>query len=240
MNIHSSQKCRGYLTWVCMCLLIIGCTEPDAGYFPLQEGISWHYHIQATSMTGTEQQKYVVSTLAPRVIDKEKTYIQSSLTGIQLLFRQNDAGTSRIGFLVPDGPSFKKISDDHLLLPLDPQVGAEWNDVVLTQTLSQGMSSEADNMAFRVKVPVHNKIESMTDVVKVPAGRFPACVRVHANGFAFHSGIRNIGRVLVEIDQTKWYAPGVGLVKSRLVETTSSDALSRGELIMELESFTKS
>ena len=191
-------------------------------------------------MTGTERQKYVVRTLTPRIIDNEKTYIQGSLTGIQILFRQNDVGISRIGFRVPDGRSFKKILDKHLLLPSIPEVGVEWDDVVLTQTLSQGKPSESDIMSFKVKVPVHNKIESMTDVVEVPAGKFSDCLRLHSNGFAFHSGINNIGRVLVEIDQTKWYAPGVGLVKSLLIETTSSDALSRGELIMELESFTKS
>ena len=175
-----------------------------------------------------------MSSLPAQIIDGETTYIHRSLTGTQILFRQTDAGVSRIGFLVADGASLKNVVDEHLVLPNNPQVGAEWDSVALTQTLTSG---KLQGMQVMAKVPVKNHIESIDDVVKVPAGNFQYCIRLHTSGFAFNSSIHLIGRTLVEIDQTSWYAPGVGLLKSVLVETTTSDALSRGELIMELESF---
>ncbi len=222
---------------LCLCLLTSGCAEPDTSYFPLAEGYSWRYHMKLTTMAGTERQKYYVSSLAPRTIDNVTTYIHRSLTGTQILFRHTGTGINRIAYLIPDGPLLKSVEDELLLLPTDLQVGTEWDSVVQTQTLKK-YTPQAIQM--KAKIPVKSRIESIGDVVKVPAGKFQDCIRIHTNGFAFHRGSHHIGRTLVEVDEIKWYAPGVGLVKSVLVETTTSDALSRGELIMELESFSQS
>lgn len=234
MSRRPLKNARNLILGLCLCQLTSSCTEKDNSYFPLREGHSWRYLLQLTTMAGTEKQKYYVSTLPAQIIDGQTTYIHRSLTGTQLLFRQSDAGISRIGFLVADGATLKNVVDEHLVLPKNPQVGTKWDSVALTQTLTSGKPQGGQVMA---KVPVKNQIESIDDVINVPAGRFQYCVRLHTNGFAFNSSINFIGRALVEIDQTSWYAPGVGLVKSVLIETTTSDALSRGELSMELESF---
>ena len=42
---------------------------------------------------------------------------------------------------------------------------------------------------------------------------------------------------LRNVKQTNWYAPGVGLVKMERVETTRSDALDKGTLLVELTEF---
>lgn len=232
-------KCSHWLTNYRIVGLVLlfamsACADKPPSYFPLETGYSWHYQLQLTTMAGTEKQKYYVSSLPAQIIDGKTTYIHRSLTGTQILFRQTDAGVSRVGFVVADGASLKTVVDEYLVLPNNPQVGAEWDSVALTQTLTSG---KPQGMQVMAKVPVKNQIESIDDVVKVPAGNFQYCIRLHTSGFAFNSSLHFIGRTLVEIDQTSWYAPGVGLVKSVLIETTTSDALSRGELIMELESF---
>jgi hypothetical protein len=229
----------GYSVLLGLCLLISGCAEQDTGYFPLTEGYSWRYHMQLTNMEGTEQQKYYVSSMAARLIDNEITYIQHSLTGTEVLFHQSDVGISRVGFLIADGPSKKKVMDEHLILPSKLEEGTEWESVAETKLLTKDGPGRGNNMQIVAKVPLENRIESVNDVVKVPAGKFERCIRIHTKGFTFHKGGYLIGRTLVEIEQTDWYAPGVGLVKSVLQEKTTSDALSRGELIMELEAFSK-
>ncbi len=227
----------------CLCtslFLLAGssaCTETTFDYFPLAKGYDWYYQIRLNTTNGSENQKYIVSTLAPRTINDEITYIHRSLTGTQILFRQSDAGISRIGYLVRDGQVLNNVEDEELLLPAKLEVGAEWESIVLTQTLTKGKPGTVGNLQVQAKVPVSNRIESMDDKVEVPAGVFSQCVRLHTKGFTFYKGSSPIGRAMVEVDETKWYAPGVGLVKSVLLETTTSDALSKGELIMELESF---
>ncbi len=222
---------------LCLCLLTTSCGEPDNSYFPLAQGHDWRYRIQLKTMNGSETQKYLVSSLAPRVINSETIYIQRSLTGMEIMFRQTDTGISRVGFLVSEGEAVKEVADEQLLLPAEPAVGTEWDSTVRTQTLLKGNPDTGSSLQVQAKVPVSNRIESISERIKVPAGIFMHCIRVHTEGFTFYQGTRLIGRTLVEVDETKWYAPGVGLVKSVLMETTTSDMLSRGELIMELEAF---
>ena len=46
-----------------------------------------------------------------------------------------------------------------------------------------------------------------------------------------------MGHTIVSIDETNWYAPGVGLVKSIRKENTTDRVVPRGELRLELEEF---
>ncbi len=226
----------------CLCLLVLffltsACTGPDTSYFPLSKGKHWRYHITVTSMGGTSFKRLFLNSLPSRSIEGETTYIQQSLIGTQFLYQQNDLGVFRTGFIVPDGASLKKIDDEQLILPANIDVGSEWESIVSTQILTTGKPSENGSMQMRARIPVKNIIESNDDVIKVKAGEFQNCLRLHINGFAFIRGNNNIGRALVEIDQTNWYAPGVGLVKSVLIETSTNDALSRAELVTELKLF---
>jgi hypothetical protein len=56
-------------------------------------------------------------------------------------------------------------------------------------------------------------------------------------GSEFKDAGNYIGRTIVRVNETSWYAPGVGLVKSIREETTESQALDKGQLIIELELF---
>jgi hypothetical protein len=77
----------------------------------------------------------------------------------------------------------------------------------------------------------------MTDMVKVPAGAFENCMRVVMSGNAFVDAGNYVGKTIVRVTETNWYAPGVGLVKSVREESTKHRALDKGGIILELESF---
>ncbi len=218
MNFLHSSKSRNHLLCLSLCLLSCACTSPDTSYFPLDEGYDWRYHMQITTMAGTEQQKFYISSLTPRQINGEVTFLHRSLTGTQFLYRHTEAGTIRVGFFVPEGASFKKVIDEYIVLPANLEVGSEWASTVTTQTLTLGKFSEVNNMDVKANIPVTNKIESITDVVEVPAGEFRNCLRVHTTGFAFYNSSGYIGRTLVEIDMTSWFTPGLGLIKATLGE----------------------
>ena len=219
-------------------ILFSGCSERDTSYFPLKKGYEWRYQIQKTTMGGTEKQKRYINSIEPRVINNENTHIQRSLTGTLLLYRKTDAGVERVGYLIANGVTEELIEDAHLIMPAKTETGIEWESLALSQTLKKkGVPVDTAGFQILVKIPVKNRIESTDAVIKVPAGRFDNCIEIYTSGFAFHSGSSFNTRTLIEIKQTKWYAPGVGLIKSSLVETSTSDAFARGEIIVELESY---
>ena len=56
-------------------------------------------------------------------------------------------------------------------------------------------------------------------------------------GSAYKEAGNYVGLTLVNVVQTNWYSPGVGLVKMERLETTQSDALDKGTLSIELVNF---
>jgi len=230
------MKQRKLLLCLSFLTLLSACSKPNTSYFPLADGYSWKYHVTTKTMGGEAQQKFIATIIETQSIEGKETSVKQTLTGLQILFQNNDAGTKRIGYRIPEGALYKNVEDEFLILPAKNVLDAEWDSFITTQTLSLSKPENKNNQ-LNAKIPVKNKIESLTDVVKVRAGEFRNCLRLHTKGFAFTTLDNYIGRTLVEIEQTNWYAPGVGLVKSVLIETTTSDALNRGELIMELESY---
>ena len=56
-------------------------------------------------------------------------------------------------------------------------------------------------------------------------------------GSAYKDAGNYVGLTLVNVEQTNWYSLGVGLVKMERIESTQSDALDKGTLLVELTEF---
>jgi len=112
--------------------------------------------------------------------------------------------------------------------------------VISTRVLKRkSLPGESFGYGVLAEVPVTTRVVSTDAVVKVPAGEFEDCLEIQTDGFAFFSGNQYDGRMMVEIKNTRWYARGAGLVKSLIVETSTSDAFAKGEMHMELESLVR-
>ena len=81
------------------------------------------------------------------------------------------------------------------------------------------------------------EILSFQDIVNVPAGQFDNCMKVVMTGSSYKDAGNYVGLTLVSVEQTNWYAPGVGLVKMERLEKTQSEALDKGTLSVELTHF---
>lgn len=57
------------------------------------------------------------------------------------------------------------------------------------------------------------------------------------SGSVFKNAGDYIGLTLINVEQTSWYAPGVGLVKIERLETTQRKVLDKGSLLIELAEF---
>lgn len=226
----------GLAIFLCLSLALTACSESETSYFPLTQGYHWRYRIHVSTMSGREVQKFHLASLKPRVIKEKKTFVQRSLTGVQFLYRVTDIGIERIGYLKPADSATDFIEDAELILPTNAITGFGWESTVLTRTLAKNTPGEPGDSRLLARIPLKSLIESNTETVNVPAGKFTNCLKISSSGFAFYSGEQFGGRAMIEIRRQNWYAAGIGLVKSELHETSTSNAYASGELIMELES----
>jgi len=62
-------------------------------------------------------------------------------------------------------------------------------------------------------------------------------MKISMSGSSFKDAGNYVGLTLVNVEQTNWYAPGIGLVKMERIETTKSNALDKGTLSIVLAEF---
>ena len=75
---------------------------------------------------------------------------------------------------------------------------------------------ETSSFKPKISIPVKSTIESINEVVTVPAGTFKGCLKIKTIGFAEKViGTEWLPEEKVRIDREwyKWFAPGIGLIK---------------------------
>lgn len=186
--------------------IISSCAAPDASYFPTAPGYEWTYDISRTvpEIRSSLTQKSIVRNLPARTVDGITYYPKIYANGKKHYFSDSPAGISR------------RHSD------------AERADLVIGYPLSAETEWRAASALFLFDLPkkLHDfrgrisrnlvldyTITSTEDEVDVPAGRFIRCLRVDAVGFLDLPQRLMLGIRLIKVEQTQWYAPGVGLVK---------------------------
>jgi len=113
----------------------------------------------------------------------------------------------------------------------------QWQDISQTRLLVKTGPPVKTEFKIEAQIPLEISIDSTDDTVSVPAGNFHHCIKLTKQGAEFKDAGNYIGRTIIRVKETSWYAPGVGLVKSIREETTDSKALDKGQLVIELELF---
>lgn len=90
-----------------------------------------------------------------------------------------------------------------------------------------------------VSVTLKSTIESVDEVVTVPAGTFKGCVRVKSVGTTKKDVGAFMGIATIIVEHYDWYAPGVGKIKSIVKEKSNHLMVGSGEMTMQLETFKK-
>lgn len=232
---------------VIVLLLLAACDHRESdSYFPLEPGMTWRYHLDVTTMDGTQTQKHLIQASASRQWNGQSLPVRRTIDGTWLFYRKTDTGVYLAGYQNADYPAPEAIADARqLLLHLPLELGTTWSSE--TETIALFRTGPPQRTEYRITVPVlmHYSVESIDDVVTVPAGRFYNCIRVQGTGIRRQIDAGNyIGRTNITIEKTDWYAPGIGLVKSVREESTSNRVLNHGEhqifagrVEMALESF---
>jgi hypothetical protein len=226
-----------HLLFLITSLFFISCTTDKNSYFPLDEGLNWRYAVIITTKDGITRQKYMLVNQSPKYLEDQKSFVRKSLDGTLLHYRETEEGVIFIGKEDTSGmePVFTK--DEHYVFKYPLTIGTEWEKVTLTRLLIKTGSPQKTVFKIIAEVPVISRVESVSDTVKVPAGIFHNCVKITMKGHAYKNAGNYIGLTVVSVNETSWYAPGVGLIKLVREESTESHALDKGTMIIELEKF---
>ncbi len=215
----------------------MSCSNTEQSYFPLNKGYKWRYDVSLETRDGLQKQKYILNNIGESELDNSPVYLRESLDGTILYYSKTDTGIHYLGNMNDKTIDPEFHADRHLVIPDKPVLGKQWQQSTVTKLLKKTGPPQKTVFEIFAKVDLETKIESLDDVVDVPAGRFKNCMKISMSGSSFKNAGNYVGLTLVNVEQTSWYAPGVGLVKMKRIETTQSDALDKGALLIELADF---
>ena len=198
----------------CFCgillLFISACDLRDtdyADYFPTTPGYEWEYDISRTIPEIHEPltQKSIVRNLEIEIIDNIPHYPKIHASGKKYFFIKSTEGIIHqvpgenisslvIGYPLSAGAEWSAASKLHLF-DLPKKLDESWWD---------GISRD---------LTLEYTITDLEDPAEVPAGRFSNCLRIDAIGFLDLPRRLMLGVKVIKVEQTEWYAPGVGLIK---------------------------
>jgi hypothetical protein len=87
---------------------------------------------------------------------------------------------------------------------------------------------------------MYYRIERMDEVVRVPAGIFEGCMKVTGRGETSIKGAFSEAFIELTVQTVDYFAPGIGLVKSERLETSSHPRYAGGEYVKELQGYSTS
>jgi hypothetical protein len=218
-------------------LLCSACSKTEQSYFPLNSGYKWQYDVALETRDGLQRQKYIFKNLGESELEGAPVYLRESLDGTILYYSKSAEGIHYVGSVNDKSIAPEFPEDKQLVIPDKHSVDTEWEQSTVTRLLKKTGASQKTVFEIFAKVLLETKIESLDEVVSVPAGRFKNCMMISMSGSTFKDAGNYIGLTLVNVEQTNWYAKGVGLIKMERIETTRNDALDKGTLSIELAKF---
>jgi len=221
-----------------LCLLLLpalifpgGCARHDDSYFPLGDHSWQEYTIERTAGDKKLVQRYIVANMPAIVSDDAVVYPRKIAGGVVEYYRITDWGIVL---------QHAKIQAESLIIPLPTEPGSRWQQKTRIQFVDIPKLNRPDIWNTVAPVNLQYSINQEKETVRVPAGIFENCIHVTATGLLeVDDNIKTfVGVRQIQVTQSEWYAPGVGLVK-RVREELTSPALIRGSYTQELRSFRK-
>ncbi len=165
-------------------------------YFPLKPGISWTYEIVSDKHP---TKKVVVTNLPPKEVKGTKVTLRKSESGgpaRYYLVGSDDKGIFRFG--------------EQKTETAEPEI-ITLRDYYIRNPATTGTTWDTTTKMGTEEVTINLTVESTSDSINVPAGRYKECLKIKSVG-------SNPKKDLT-LEAYDWYAPEVGLVKSMVTVT---------------------
>ncbi len=220
-------------------LFLTCCSSPnsDITYFPLDDGYKWRYSVSMITRDGLEKQQYILKNLGKSDLHNTPVHLKQSMDGTFIYYAVEEGVVMFKGtksFLVPGG-LFQP--EQQVIMPNPVKLDDKWQTISTTRLLKKTGPPQKTEFKILANVPMDVSVESINETVNVPAGVFTNCVKIKSEGSIMKDAGNYVGLTLIDVEETSWYAPNVGLVKLERVETTKSEALDKGSLLIELADF---
>ena len=205
---------------------VSGCDRQPPDYFPLEENLVYEYSILQTVNAERHTAKLIIANLPAIRTGDEIYYPRMTATGTMLYFQKGPGGIYYSS--EPGGAG-------HIILKYPLLQNTTWRSASDVYVLKQRHESFAGGESFISLgglVSLTYRIAGLQDLVRISAGRFENCVRVEASG-SMPVEERTRGITKINIEQTEWYAPDVGLVKMMRKEYTIPEKI-KAEMVQEL------
>lgn len=232
-SIHlAARRPGGVLPRIAASLILLcagACSHEDPDYFPLGGERTWKYQVQRTIRGEKRSQKFIVASLPSVTLDGTTYFPLRRLDGRMELYEKSAGGIFRVDEVLQ--------SRAHVL-PESFEPGVQWRiDSRILFLEVTGVFSPTFQERITSTIPLEFAVEAVDDSVEVAAGRFTQCLRVKGSGSMFAGSTLEsfMGIRFIKVEQTEWYAPGVGLLKRVRNEYTMPAEWSN-EYIEELES----
>lgn len=230
---------RGWL--VLLLLILSGCNDEKVGhpYFPLHEGAVWQYQVQEQLAGQFNKRTFSVQNLGSAELtgefSGEPVSIRKTSDGTDYYLLQDDTGIYRVArrTVIEYRPRFEEELVRVLPNEADMDVGRSWSVMTKPYALHNSPSYTVRSPQEH-KVSMAFEIASLNETVTVPAGQFENCIRVEGIALLPLYTDPKTGYQDIEIKQTEWYAPGVGLVKLVRDEPLETDIFKGGMISFEL------
>jgi hypothetical protein len=225
------------VVWILTFMFVLSCSlEQSTTYFPLKAGLEWRYQVTKTTGDGVSQQKYIYISVDDRVINGQAVSVRKSVDGSLFYYRETEDGLLYVGKEIQTGVTREFYRDEHTILQYPFNESKQWQDITTTKLLIKS-GHPATDFRIETEIPLKVVIDALDETIIVPAGIFHHCIKITKQGSELKDGGFYIGRTIVRVKETSWYARGVGLVKSIRAETAESEVLDDGQLVIELELF---
>lgn len=219
-------------------LLVSACSNNEGHeYFPLQEGAYWRYKMNYRTMDGRWDTFFAYENYPSYRNDEHTIFVRKTLDGREYHYTINDDGIMVQNYEITEGMQTRIESNQHYVFKFPLEVGQSWNDKSYSQVLIKTGPPQKTVFRINANIPVNVTVESMNESVTVPAGTFNNCIKINLKGSGFHDAGNYVGHTIVSIDEERWYAPGVGLVKSIRREKTTDLVVRDGQINLDLEEF---
>ena len=207
-------------------LVLAGCERQASDYFPLEENLVYEYSILQTVNAEIHQARLIIANLPAISTGDEIFYPRRTAAGTMLYFQKRPGGIYYLGDPGVAG---------HIILKYPLLQNTTWRSASDVYVLKNRHESFAGGEAFISlggMLSLNYRIAGLHDLVQTPAGRFENCVRVEASG-SMRVEERTRGITSINIEQTEWYAPDIGLVKMTRKEYTIPEKI-KAEMVQEL------
>jgi len=213
---------------------LTACGENTANYFPLDSDQTLTYDVSRTRSGDTSREKMLLRVAGPVIIKGREVYRAFSASGVQQLLQQDERGILEVGYQTPDEVRF--FAEPVRLLPDPLTVGSEWQAPMTTHLLDwRKHSLEKAGRQYQKTFAGHFKCERLDATIETPAGTFSNVARItgRADKTIDYGSIQE--QAVIHIELTRWYAPGVGLIKSQRREYADSREFNPGKATRVLE-----